>query len=453
MIGEREREGDPGSDWEADIDAASESDSPLDRMAASRSADRWRRTGWVVSGLIVAFVVWAAMAKFDEVAIAAGEVVPRGNVKVIQHLEGGIIRSIAVEEGQRVEPGDLLLSLDLGAGGLNPQELQVQLDSLELKRARLQAEAVGTEPQWPAEIAAARPEMVEAERQVFASSRAERLSKLSALEEQVEQRELAVKELKSRRAAVGEELELAKQLLGMSGRLLAEGLQARMEHMGHQRDVSRLEGEIASLGSAIPRAEAALSEARAKLREEAQRIARQSYEKLSDIEVAVARTGELMVRAADQVRRTEIRSPIAGEVKNIRFNTVGGVVGAGEPIMEIVPSDETLVVEARLSPVDRGYVREGQKATVKLSSYEFVRYGGLEGEVARIAADTSLDQNSGEAFYTVVVRTERATLGEQALPISPGMQATVDIHTGSRTAVDYLLRPVLKLGHEAFRER
>lgn len=452
--GGADRHDDPGHDWEAGIDADAEpGGSPLDRLAATRTERRWRRAGWLVSALIVAFVVWAGVARLDEVSIATGEVVPQGNVKVIQHLEGGIIRSIAVEEGEQVERGDLLLSLDLGAGGLNPHELRVQLDSLELKRARLQAEATGTDPQWPERIVEARPEMLEAEKQVFASHRAERRSTVSVLEEQVEQRDLAVQELKARRVSVEAELALARELLGMSGRLLAEGLQARMEHVSHRRDVSRLEGEIAGLDTAVPRAEAALEEARARLLEERQRIARESYEKLSDVEVSIARTQELLIRADDQVRRTEIRSPIAGEVKNIRFNTLGGVVGAGEPIMEIVPSNDTLVVEARLSPVDRGYVREGQKATVKLSTYEFVRYGGLDGEVARIAADTSLDQKSGEAYYSVVVHTRRATLGENELPISPGMQATVDIHTGSRTAIDYLLRPVLKLSHEAFRER
>jgi membrane fusion protein, adhesin transport system len=161
-----------------------------------------------------------------------------------------------------------------------------------------------------------------------------------------------------------------------------------------------------------------------------------------------------MAEATEQKGRTEIRSPIDGTVKNLRYNTIGGVVRPGEPIMEIVPERDRLVIEARLDPADRGYVRVGQAAVVKLSTYDFVRYGGLDGRVVRIAPDTD-NSTTGRTFFRVVVETDRTWLGAEkgALPISPGMEATVDIKTGRRTVIDYLLRPILKLQSEAFRER
>ncbi|MBL4720707.1 MAG: HlyD family type I secretion periplasmic adaptor subunit, partial [Alphaproteobacteria bacterium] len=201
-------------------------------------------------------------------------------------------------------------------------------------------------------------------------------------------------------------------------------------------------------------ARAALADAVARQDEERERFITRSVEQLNTVELQYARVRELLNQASDQELRTEIRSPINGVVKNMRHNTIGGVVRPGEPLMEIVPADGKLVIEAQLNPVDRGYVQKGQRAIVKISTYDFVRYGGLEGVVSRIGADTNVTP-AGDSYYEVIVETEKSYLGEQkgVLPISPGMQATVDIHTGTRSVLNYLIKPVLKLRHEAFRER
>ncbi|MFZ9448678.1 MAG: HlyD family type I secretion periplasmic adaptor subunit, partial [Alphaproteobacteria bacterium] len=215
----------------------------------------------------------------------------------------------------------------------------------------------------------------------------------------------------------------------------------------------RLDGELAVTMQQIPRAEAAIAEMRERIKEEQVKFQRQAYEELGRVEATIQRTRELLADAVGQRVRTEIRSPSDGVVKNVRYTTVGGVVRAGDPIMEVVPADDTLVVEARLNPVDRGYVREGQRAVVKVTAYDYVRYGALEGKVALIAAD-STTENSGGVFFRVVVETQ-GHLGEKPgdYPVVAGMQASVDIHTGARSVIDYLVRPVLKLRHEAFRER
>jgi adhesin transport system membrane fusion protein len=417
-----------------------------------------KRKGIVLARIIMLFVVtfilWANFARLNEVASAPGEVVPQGNVKVIQHLEGGIVRGIHVKEGDTVKPGTALVSLDLGAGGLNPAELRAQLDAMLLKRARLSAEAEGTKLKLDPAIAKRRADVALSERRAHRARLRELASGFGSLREQVVQRARAVRELAAKRNAAANDLKLARRAFAMSQSLVSQGLTSKLEHLERLRLVRRLEGELAVLDESVPKAEAALQEARGKLAEIKIRFQRDASEQLAQLEGEIARTQALYARATDQARRTEIKSPIGGIVKNLRYHTIGGVVRPGEPIMEIVPTDDSLVIEARLSPTDRGYVKVGQRALVKISTYEYIRYGGLEGSVSQIAADAN-DARTGNPYFRVIIKTKRAYLDEGGvkLPITPGMQATVDIKTSDRTVMHYLLKPVLKLKSEAFRER
>jgi adhesin transport system membrane fusion protein len=275
------------------------------------------------------------------------------------------------------------------------------------------------------------------------------------LQEQLRQRQLAVEELEARRRATSTNLGLARERLKLSESLLAEGLMAKMEHLKLQSEVESLEGELAALTPALPRARAAIAEAEQRLKEADGRFRREANEQLGNAEEQIARLRELLAEATDQGARAEIKSPIDGVVKKLRYNTIGGVVAPGDPIMEIVPSEDKLVVSARLNPVDRGYVQPGQPAVVKVTTYDFVRYGSLSGAVTHVAPDSSTDTKTGANYFEVIVETEKAYLGNEvaALPITAGMQAVVDVHTGSRTVFSYLITPVLKLRHEAFRER
>lgn len=429
--------------------------SRLDDLLAGSRRPAFRTLAWLIMAVIAGFFVWASVAQLDEVSTAAGEVIPSAKVKVVQHLEGGIIESLEVAEGTGVKQGAVLMQLALGGAGASREELQVQLDSMMLARARLKAEISDTALTFPREIAARRPELALAEQATFDARKAEMRAKLGVTLQQVTQRELEVKELEARQRGVESNLRLGRERLRLSSELLESRLTPRMEHLEIQREIESLSGEAKVLEQAIPRAKAALAESKAHLDEVTEGFRRRAVEEVSRTELQIARVREGLTEASDRVRRTEIRSPIDGIVKNMRFFTIGGVVRPGEPIMEIVPIGDALVVEARLSPVDRGYVRVGQKATVKISTYDFVRYGGLEGKVERIAADTNTDQATGQPYYEVIVRTDKTYLGDEAgeLPITPGMQATVDIHTGSRSVLNYLIKPILKLRHEAFRER
>ncbi len=426
----------------------------LEETLSLRKDPGIRRLAWVVMTLLAGFVTWSVFAGLDEVATAQGEVAPQGKVKVIQHLEGGLITDIFVREGDFVREGTPLMQLDLATGGVNREEMQVRIDGLKLTQARLQAEATGSPLALPGGIATARPQLAGAELDTYEARAAELESTLKVLNEQINQRQSEIRELEARQTAAAGNLRVAREKLRMSASLLQDGLTARMDHLQLESEVENLQGELASLKEAVPRARAALAEAQERYREETLRYRREAKEQLSEVKLNLARTRELLETATDQQARTEIRSPIDGIVKNMRYNTIGGVVKAGEPIMDIVPSKDNLVIEARLQPVDRGYVREGQSATVKISTYDYARYGGLSGKVVLVAPDSTTPEQ-GAPFFRVLVQPEKYYLGDREgeYAITPGMQATVDIHTGTRSVLEYLIKPVLKIKHEAFRER
>jgi adhesin transport system membrane fusion protein len=227
-----------------------------------------------------------------------------------------------------------------------------------------------------------------------------------------------------------------------------------MEHVQLQGQVEDFEGQLASVKASIPRAQAAMTEAKQRMDEERSKFLRQAEADLATAELDIARNQQLLSQASDQQIRAQITSPTDGTVKNLHANTIGGVVKGGDAIMEIVPLHEKLQVEAKLNPADRGYVQTGQKATVKISAYDYTTYGGLEGIVTLVAPDTTTIADK-PPFYRVLVETDKSWLGDEVekRSITSGMQATVEIYTGSRSVMHYLLKPVLKLRHEAFHER
>lgn len=425
----------------------------LDALAQGGTGSMWRRIALVVMALVAAAIAWTFLATFEEVAIANGEVVPQGQVKVIQHLEGGIVKDIHVREGEKVVAGQPLVQLDLASGGLNRKELEARIDGLVLKRARLAALIDGGEPDYESGAARRQPLLVAAENEALATRRDQLDSRVAGARARLDQRRQEVAELEARIASLGRSLPLAEERHAMALSLAEEKLIPRMELLEISRNLEELRGEVASVRAALPRARSAAVEAEEGIREVELDFRREVAEQMALVELEIAGERERMVRATDQQSRTVIASPIDGTVKNLAYHTIGGVVRPGNAIMEIVPARERLLIEARLDPRDIGHVRVGQPAVAKFTTYDFVRYGGLDGRVVNIAADADRD-DAGRHYFRVVVETENAALGQDGeLPIIPGMEATVDIHTGEKRVVDYLIQPVLKTRAEAFRER
>jgi len=426
----------------------------LDHLLNDNDDLRRRHRSWLVMGLLFVFLLWACFAALDEVAIATGTVVPQGRVKTIQHLEGGIIDKLFVQEGEIVHEGLPLVQMDLGANASNADELRVRIDGYLITKRRLEAEASGTTLEYPADMQERQKTIVAAELATFSARHKELESGLSVIQRQIVQREHDVGDVRARLNAAVNNLALSEERLRMSTDLMRDKLQAPMDHLEIQRQVSTLRGELNSLREALPRSQAELAETQDKLQEVKLKFGREAQEQLNELELSIARAQELLVSASSQQTRTTIRSPITGIVKNIRSTTIGGVVKPGEALMDIVPSEDTLVVEARLNPMDRGFVREGQKAEVKIDTYDYARYGGITGQVTSVAPDSTVPE-TGQPFFKVVVRTDKPYLGNESehLLIAPGMGATVDIHTGKKSVMRYLIKPVLKLKTEAFRER
>jgi adhesin transport system membrane fusion protein len=419
---------------------------------------RRRPSGWPIAALLIAlmiaaFLAWTVVARLDEVAIAQGEVVPLGQNKVVQHFEGGIIKRIYVREGEHVTVDQPLVLIDLGTTGLDSSEIELRLDAHHLKKARLVAELGSDDPSYPANAAARRPQIVESENRTLELRRSQLRTAANSLESQIRSHEAEMADMRRERSALDSGLAVARESLALSDSLIKDNLIPKIHHLERQQEVDRLVAQRHRLDGSLRRAEGELTRARGQLDDLRLTYWREASEELTSVEAEIARLQGGMARANEQQSRTEVRSPIEGVVKGLRYHTLGGVIGPGVPIMEIVPLDDQLLVEARLDPRDIGYVREGQSAVVKVSTYDYVRYGGLEGVVKSVAPDATTDQ-SGNHYFRVLVETEKSSLGPNGeFPIIPGMLASVDIHTGTRTLLEFLVRPILKLRHEALRER
>jgi adhesin transport system membrane fusion protein len=407
---------------------------------------------WLIMGVIAAFLIWTYFADIERVVVATGEVSPQGRVKVIQHLEGGIIEAFHVTEGDRVKAGDALVSLNLVTAGLNRDEIQTQLDARMLVRTRLAAEASGEALALANALSTQHPDLAAAEQAVFTARKAELASELGVLNEQMIRLSHKLDESVTQQSALEANLALVREELAMLKSLFEEELVAELKVLNAQKTQTRLAGELEVHKQTRKTHIARNTETQALIAQAEARFRRRAREESARNEAEIAGLTERLSVASEQQRRATIRSPIDGEVKNLRYHTIGGVVAPRDPMLQIVPVADQLVIEARLSPADRGLVRDGLPVTVKITAYDFVRYGGLDGTVSHLAPDTS--EESGEPYYRLVVTTEKGYLGSDASQnqITPGMGAVVDIRVGVQSVLDFLLRPVLKMTGEAFRE-
>lgn len=403
--------------------------------------------------ILVLLLIWAALAHVDEVTRGEGKVIPSRQLQVVQSLDGGVVTSIQVQEGQEVEAGQVLLRIDETRATSGVRESAAQGFALRARQSRLSALASGS-AFVPPTIDATDEEqrrILLGEQQLYEARRTELATMLSINNQQLAQRQQELAEMRSRKVSADHALELSQQELAKTRPLLASGAVSEVDILRLERDVSKSRGDSEQAGAQIARVQAAIGEAQRKIQETEIGFRNEARKELAEVVGKLNALNEGAVALADRVTKSTVTSPVRGRVQRLLANTVGGVVQPGKDIVEIVPLDDKLVLEARMAPKDIAFIRPGQEATVKFTAYDFSIYGGLDAVVENISPDTTVDEK-GNAFYLVRVRTTRSNFSE-AMPIIPGMTAEVDVLTGRKTVMSYLLKPVLKAKAYALRER
>ncbi|RIX41250.1 MAG: HlyD family type I secretion periplasmic adaptor subunit [Rhodocyclales bacterium GT-UBC] len=429
-------------DFATDADAAIIDQEPLRARVLLRS----------IAIVFTIFLLWAAVAQLDEVTRGEGKVIPSKQVQVLQSIDGGLVSEILVREGDVVQPDQLLIKIDETRFASSVKENRVQYLGLVARAARLKAMSDGKAFVPPPEVMKESPEIVEQERQLYEAKRDEMNAAVSIARQQLAQRQQEQNEAQARRAQAAQGYELTSKELSVTRPLINSGAVSEVELLRLERDVSRYRGERDMAAAQITRLQAAISEAHRKIEEVELTFRNDAGKELSETTAKLNGLAEGSVALSDRVKQSSIRSPVKGTVKRLLINTVGGVVQPGKDMIEIVPLEDALLLEAKVQPRDIAFLRPGQPAMVKFTAYDFSIYGGLEGTLEHIGADTVMDEK-GNAFYVVRVRTNKPGFGDANLPIIPGMVAEVDILTGKKSVLAYLLKPVLRAKNVAMTER
>ncbi|WP_422419843.1 HlyD family type I secretion periplasmic adaptor subunit [Pseudomonas sp. GZD-222] len=431
-------------DYMPDVAGATLQDSP--RLS--------RVTVWLTAALLLVALLWAGFAVLDEVTMGEGKAIPSSKIQVIQNLEGGIVTEIFVREGQMVNKGDTLLRLDDTRFQSNKGESEADRYALTAQVERLSAEAEGRSFQVSAEVRDKAPQVAEDELSLYQSRQRRLTSEKQTLSEQLRQKTQELAEFRSKAEQYRSALALLQQELNMSTPLVGTGAISPVEILRLKRSTVEARGSLNATTLAIPRAEAAVAEIKSKIEESEAGFRSEAAKELNEKRTDLSKITASSIAIDDRVSRTTVVSPVHGIIKLLKVNTIGGVVQPGSDLLEIVPLEDNLLIEAKVRPQDVAFLHPGQAAMVKFSAYDYTIYGGLKAKLELISADTVTD-DKGNSFYLIQVRTDKNHLGGDNKPllIIPGMTATVDIITGHKSVLDYLLKPVLKARTEAMRER
>jgi adhesin transport system membrane fusion protein len=407
-----------------------------------------------ISACIIGFVFWASIANINEVARAPGEVVPQGFQQSVQDLEGGTIRQILVQEGQAVEQGQTLIVMDGNGAAEDLRRTQQQQVALELQRERLRASLDKRQPDFSRFESIASPAMIADQKGLSEAMNSARGKDSAVIHEQIAQKAQTLRGLESRQATITRNLSVSQDMYDRRKALQANGYVSHMTMLQAEKDMNELQGESAELT-------AQEGEARGAMQEYTERVASldagtrdDAYKQLEGVETELEANAETLRKAQDRVARLTVRAPVRGLVKGLTVNTVGGVVQPGQVLMDILPLDQPLVAEIKIPPAHIGHIHAGQPVQLKISAYDFSRYGALPGTLDSISPST-FEGEQGERFYKGRVTLIRAWLGHQPgqFPLMPGMTVMADIVTGDKTVMDYLLKPIALNMKTAFTER
>ncbi|HCG7962594.1 TPA: HlyD family type I secretion periplasmic adaptor subunit [Vibrio parahaemolyticus] len=427
---------------------------------------------WVMVLFFVAAIGWASWAQIDQVTVGQGKVIPSSQIQVVQNLEGGLVKEILVKEGQLVKKGQQLLLIDDTRFRSDYREREQQVANLTASVLQISASinsvAVNRDfniQDWeksvvldygkltfPPVLEETQPQLTQRQKAEYREDLDNLRNQLSVIDQQVEQKQQDLVEIEARVRNLRQSYQYAKKELDITQPLADEGVVPRIELLKLQRQVNDTRREMTSSELKIPVIKSAIKESMLNRIDVALKFRSEQQEKLNNAQDQLSALVESAVGLEDRVNRTVVVSPVTGKIKTLNVNTVGGVIQPGMDIVEIVPTEDTLLVEAKIAPKDIAFLRPNLNAIVKFTAYDFTKYGGLVGELEHISADTTQDEE-GNSFYIVRVRTEKTSFGQDAdLPIIPGMTASVDIITGKRTVLEYLLKPILSAKTNALKE-
>lgn len=409
---------------------------------------------WTITAFFVILFVWIAFAQVDTVTRAEGRVIPSAKMQVIQNLEGGIVAAILVKQGQHVSKGDRLVTLSALQHDGDMKTRYQQVLALEARAARLAALAAGQAPRFPKTVSDSAPDLMSVETATYLSKKLEQESQVAVLSAQVEQKTRELDEARITLLAMRKSLELGREERATVARLVERGLEPRLELVRIDRSFAEQEGRADVASVSIERLRSAINEISARKDAMVRQFRSDALNELNRTMADLSPLKQAMPALVDKVARAEIRAPMNGIVNRVFVTTLGGIVRPGDPIVEVVPGDDQLVVEALVSPKDIGFIKLGQAARVKVTAYDYSIFGAMDGVVQSISAD-AVPNEKGEAYFQVRIETKTRAIEaiDKKLPIMPGMQAQIDIITGKKTILQFLSKPIVAMKENAFRER
>jgi membrane fusion protein, adhesin transport system len=400
------------------------------------------------AALFAIFVLWASLAKVDEVTRGEGKVIPSSKLQVITAADPATVSEILVRQGQHVRKGQLLARLSSPESSSQLGQLEAETSSLQARASRLTAEGTGQN------VACAGADCL-GEQQLRSARESALRSKMSALGASADQARRGAAEAAATISSLQGSLALAQKQVAMLEPLAAKNIVPQTDLLNARREVNDIQGRIAAAREQQGKAMAAVREAQAQSSQANFEFRQSALDERSQVAAKLAVNQQSLLGAQGKLSRTEIRSPVDGVVNDVQVTTIGGYVQPGQKIMGVVPLGEKLLVETRVKPSDIAFIKVGDRALVKVTAYDFSTYGGLEGRVVQVSADSIYDENEKQAYFTVIVETDRnyVTFGRQKLPIGPGLMTDTQIITGRKSILTYLLKPMLKARSEALRER
>lgn len=433
-------------------------DTPVTIAGAGRFTEVKRASGWLLGVIVTVFValfLWAALAEVETVTRAQGKVIPSARLQVVQSLEGGIVQSVLVKQGQTVPQGAVLATLSAAQFGADLNTRSQQMYALMARVARFKALAEGHEPRFEASVRSAGAEFVANELAAYLSKKGEQEAQLAVLDAQVTQRRKEFEEAQVALQTNRKTLAIAQDERSIVARMVERGLEPKQELIRLERAIADAEGRASGAAVTMERAKSAIAETESRKQAATRQFRAEALAELNKSLAELRALEESMPALQDKVDRAELKAPVSGVVNRVLVTTVGGVIKPGEPVFEVVPVDDQLVVEAMVDPKDIAFVHIDQLAKVKITAYDYSIYGAMDGRVTQISPDAVPVGDKGQTFYQVRIETNAKTIDSlgQKLPILPGMQAQIDIVTGSKTILQYITKPLVGVKENAFRER